>query len=470
MPTTREASIERAERNQSYFYALTGFIVVIISVALLLKSNVPPPWLYIIGSIPILWLIVTGWWFLDKVTNLPKRLRNVVVKSGLTNSAKKEWSHLVSTWLNYIRQGNEPHFWRIRTAIAKQYIEQEELDLSGKGDIILRKFHLLSKEDRKHRNPEGRPLIFTSFVRYSGLVEAMVKTAVDHQRKHKNSIILCVTTLSMGLEKWLNFDDQAHAIYPEWEKYLQFLRTTFKSFPNTILARIVLVRDHNRSNSRVNLRTIANLNSELRNWVWLTKKTPDYPEFSSATVLEPVNSEKRISILERLKTQFSQDSPQQNSISELELYTPHGRDSYLILPRDKFPARPADIVGGEFVELGKAFISTYHSKKKADGYHAYYSLVEPDDYVPDPATDDPPYPLDLFYIAMVNPEGQPTDNMDDLKQLDRTPLFCLAARPDEELHMVYLYLLDPERCPRSFASIENYITTKLNAHQPLATL
>lgn len=463
MPTSQET-------YRSYFYALFGLIVVII-IGLLLREPGVPPWLrYVIGSILVFWLVVTGWWFLDKLTKLPERVRHKVVRLKLTDSAKKEWLGLVSSWLNYIRQGNEPHFWRIRAAIAKQYIEQEKLDLSGKGDIILRKFHLLSEEDRKHRHPEGRPLIFTSFVRYSGLVEAMIKTAVDHQRKHKNSIILCVTTLSMGLEKWLNFDDQAHAIYPEWEKYLQFLRTTFKGLPNTILARIVLVRDLNRPNSRVNLRTISELNSELRNWVWLTKKGPDYHDFSAATVLEPVNSEKRISILERLKTQFSQNSPQQKFISELEQYTPHGRDSYLILPRDNFPARPAGMVGGEFVELGKAFISTYHSKKNADDYHAYYSIVEPNDYVPDPATDDPPYPLDLFYIAMVYPDGQPTTNMEDLRKLNRRPLFCLAARPDEELHMVYLHLLDPEKCPRSFASIENYITTKLNDHQPLATL
>jgi hypothetical protein len=448
---------------QAQLYALSGLIAVSIIGYLLLYEGDVPSWRYVIWSILISWLIITGWWFLDRLTNLPKRLRNKVVCFRLTDSAKKEWSHLVSRWLNYIRQGNEPHFWRIRAAIAKQYIEQEKLDLSGDGDIIFRKYHLLPEEDRKHRNPEGRPLIFTSFVRYSGLVEAIVKTAVDHQHKHKNSIILCITTLSMGLEKWLNFDDQAHAIYPEWERYLQFLRTTFKGFPNTILARIMLVRDPNRVNNRVNLRTIGELKNELRNWVWLTKKGPDYPEFSAATVLEPVNSEKRISILERLRARFPQDSPQQNYIGELEQYTPHGRDSYLILPRDKFPVCPTDLVGGEFGELGKAFISTYHSRKNTDGYHAYYSIVEPSDYIPDPTTDDPPYPLDLFYVAMVNPKGQPMVNADDLRQLNRTPLFCLAARPDDELHMVYLYLLDPEKCPRSFASIENYITTKLNA-------
>jgi hypothetical protein len=342
------------------------------------------------------------------------------------------------------------------------------MDLSGESDKVLRKFNLLPEEERLRRNPEGRPLIFTSFVRYSALVKAMVNTALAEQNTNENSIVICITTLSMSLQKWLNFDDKAQSVHTEWEGYLAFLRSELRTLPNVVLTRILLVKEPHRVNNRVNLRSIPELDEELRNWVWLTKKGPDYSEFAAANVLEPLAAEKKLRILTEMKEHYTPQSQEYRSIAEIRAQTSPNRYSYLILPRTQFPNCPTNMDGGEFVELGTAFISTYHTKQEDGNYHSYYSVVEPSAYVPDPQTDDPPFPLDLFYVAKVRlPNGQPI-RTHDLGRLPREPLFCLAARPDEELHMVYLYLLDPQRCPRNFTNIDRYITLHLQTPRLLS--
>jgi hypothetical protein len=459
---------DKLELYQAILFAIVGLLAEVIVGYILHQHDVPAKWRMVLLTIFALPPIIITWWFLTRLTTVHVRFANKVARSRIAIfDTAKDWSKLVIKWSRYVGQGTNPSFSQIRSAIGKQYLEQELLDLSGEGDLIHRKYHLLPDEERRSRNPEGRPLIFTSFVRYSALVEAMVKTALAQRPASEDSMIMCVTTLSMGLQKWFNFDDKAHSVYKEWEDYLKFLRSNLKSLPNVLLSRFLLVREPNIINTRVNLRPINELDEELRNWVWLTKKGPDYHEFSAANVLEPISAERRLHILSDLKDRYAAGSVEFQCLTQLKSITTPNRDSYLILPRTQFAQCPSGIDGGEFVEVGQAFISAYHTRKSDGSYHAYYSVVEPSDYVPDPSTDDAPYPLDLFYVAMISSPNGKRPESDDLARLPRTPLFCLAARPDEELHMVYLHLLDPQRCPRNFKEIEQYITRRLQTPRPL---
>ena len=126
---------------------------------------------------------------------------------------------------------------------------------------------------------------------------------------------------------------------------------------------------------------------------------------------------------------------------------------------------------GEFRKLGEEFINRFHTKKTNNNdRHAYYAFADPADYIPVYESLDPPLPLDFFYVALIEPEVSETIDTNKLRTLQRRPLFCLAARPDSDLYMVTLSLLDPDRTPHNFDLIERYITRLLKEAKPLTDL
>jgi hypothetical protein len=197
---------------------LAGITFIAVEVYRSLEEHLDDPvrlerleWFLVVLSIAIIavsfWLIVRA----ISATPFPERLARKTLKFKFGNGTKRRYQNLVNLWAEYVTQGPDPLVWRIRTALAREYVAQEKDDLSGEADIVRR---LWTDEKRKELNPEGRPLIITSFIRYSKLVKSMVQ-AVQESKERSNATILCVTTLSMPLGKWLNFDEKLNCAHPE---------------------------------------------------------------------------------------------------------------------------------------------------------------------------------------------------------------------------------------------------------------
>lgn len=412
------------------------------------------------------------WVFLDLMSatrvwrrRRARRRRRDIERKELANGGRNHFRQLANSWAEYVTYGPNPRVWRLRAALANQYAEQEGYDLSGAGDIRHRRW--IDEEKILAHKPEGRPLIITSFIRYSKMVKALVEAA----QETKGQTILCVTTLSMTLEKWFNFDETLHCMHPEWEVYLDFLRKELREVRDVIFARILLVHEKDKFSKFVDLRSESDLKRELDSWVWLTRPATDDPRGVVGGNLIPVTLEKGRSILEAVKGAFETNREKSSAIAKIEDTLAADKQPYIILPKTEFAEKPAYNQGGYFSRLGDEFITNFHMTMEGGGHHAYYAPVDPNIYLPTyGGNSQPPYPLDLFFVALVesqNPEDLSTP--DKLKNSIREPLFCLGAEmPKNDLYMVYLYLLDNYKNSRiNFPEIVKYVKNLLGKCQPL---
>jgi hypothetical protein len=455
----------KAELYLAIILAIVALVAELLIFRLMLRTDeVPARWRPLVWAVLVFFLAAASLWFFVKVTSFPRWLRNQFTRFRLAFLTDWRYTKLARRWAQYVTHGSDPQVWRLRAALANQYAEQERDDLSGDGDLRHRRW---KEPDLSRYNPEGRPLIITSFIRYSKMVKALVEAA----QKTKGQTILCVTTLSMTLEKWFNFDERMHCKHPEWEDYLSFLRAELRESNNVIFARILLVHEENKSSRLVDLRPESELKRELDSWVWLTRPVTDNPLGIASGSLMPVTLERGRSILEAVKNQFNKDSSNCSVIKKIEDTLAAEKEPYIILPRTEFVGQPNYNQGGYFSRLGNEFIENFHMTMEGGGHHAYYAPVDPNAYLPKyGGNNQPPYPLDLFFVALVesqNPEDLNTP--DKLKNSIREPLFCLGAEmPKNDLYMVYLYLLDNYTNSKiNFPEIVKYVKGLLGKCQPL---
>jgi hypothetical protein len=427
----------------------------------------------------ILLMVPVGLFFAVKLF-MPFKFKFLVAAQRYYVSAqvRKNYYVLARGWGKYVTKGNFLSSWRIRRAVAQEYRQQEEDDLSGHGDLMNRGY---SNEDLdRYYNTgqprEGRPLIITNFIRYSKLVEAVVRAALA-TRTNVDHTVLCITTLNMSLEKWFNFDETSHCIHSQWDQYLRFLERLVGR-DNVILARILMVRpDDKPSNNRINLKTRDELTTDLNSWIWLAKRhfAGNHDERLPFD-LRPLTPEERSQIFGHISSIYADNA----SINERQnLYSDPDRSAYLILPGNTFDVPPEETYRGKFVRLGKVFADKFHTNMQgSDDSHAYYSLVDPEIFIPKFDTPNPPPPSDLFYVALIHSEPATraesigTEQMTlNALQENLEPLFCIAAKTDEALHhMAYLSLLDKTHSPKNFKLVTDYIDQLISGGQPLSTL
>ena len=404
-------------------------------------------------------------YFLLGIFDIKGFIRKGAIRFYFARSAKRPYSQLVRRWMKFIQNGPDPRIWRIRSAIAKEYIEQERCDLSGAGDLKNRRWN---EDDIKEYVPEGRPLVITSFVRYSQLVKALVGAAA-RSRQDKRSTIVCVTTLSISLEKWFNFDERYNCINPDWETYLTFLRSEVKKAPTTkvIVVRILLVKGPSAKDPYGLLRSEPELRDDLGRWIWLTREgdNPD-PQSQKPAELMPTASAAKVLLFERLKALPGVDKGVLDRLASATL----NNASYVILPRESIPDSQVRQYNGEFAKLGDQFIKYFHTLRPDGGHHAYYAVVDPGKFTPDWGVNTAPVPVDIFYVGLLDGDGGAID--DPAGAADRiTPLFCLGARPpDQHVQTVYLYLFDPYKCHAHFQGIHKHVKELLGHAQPLHEL
>jgi hypothetical protein len=410
-----------------------------------------------------------------------------------TNGA---YTFLVWQWQKFVMRGPRPELVRIRAAIARGYLKQEIRDLSGKSDLRMRTWtrRALEKWVKGGRpKPEPRPLIVTNFVRYAGLVEAAITGAMRALEKsgRTDARVLCVTTLTMPLAKWLNFDQRTNS-HADWDRYLEFLRTEALNRPNLIVARIVLIQDDatqpaagvdpNHSmlemlaRRQIEIPTESDFREEMRHWVW--EKFDDGARHSDPASyrLTPLKPKQWPLLIGDLWPAKSLDPTRVRP----------DRRAYIVLDGAQFDAEPVarDPRAGRFRRLGDAFIERFHSERSDGSRHAYFVRVKATDYLP---KDDhwPPKPLDCFYVGWVTPRsgaeepaatktavksGQDGSEFDDLNNLEHEGLFAFSAKPDNDLHMVYLSLMDPEVSPKNFPRLEEYVRDLLSNARSLSEL
>lgn len=410
-------------------------------------------------------------WYFASLTPLSRWLSSIFLRHRFSYWwTERTYLTLVDQWVRYVRQGRSVKMWRIRAALAEEYVSQEKTDLSGEGDLAHRHYDKALIASLK---PEGRPLIITSFVRYSRMVEAMVNAAREG-RTNKRDTVLCITTLSMPLEKWFNFDERSHCIHREWERYLDFLRKEVQNPgepKDIIIARILLVH-RGQPHPTINLQSEEELRRELRSWIWLKNDDDDPDSISNRPAkLSHVKYPERMAILKALSQLPDVD---QVLLESVRNRTTPKKTSYLILPETTFAANPPQLDQGEFRNMGRQFIRGFQTGK-TNGNHAYYARVEPDIYLPnwEGPNNLPPIPLDMFYVGLVKKDDEQV-NRDDLQSLieHSESLFCLGAEPpDRGLHMAYLYLIDPQKNSLvNFPQIERYLRNLIVDCVPLNEL
>jgi hypothetical protein len=408
-----------------------------------------------------------GLYFLNRVFDIKASTVRALVRGSLARGVRREYSRLVQQWMKFIQHGPDSHIWRIRSALAKEYIAQEMRDLSGAGDLDNRRW---TPERLATHAPEGRPLVITSFVRYSQMVKALVSAAADTTR-HKRSTIVCVTTLSISLEKWFNFDDRYGCINPDWDAYLSFLQSEVNRAPTTktIIARVLLVKEPTARDSRDLLRAEDKVRADLKKWIWVTLEE-DNPDSTSqkSPELKAVAFSERATILEKVKALPGVNG---GSVDRLAQATLEDNKSYVILPRDAFPECPPVHHKGRFSSLGDEFIRCFHTERPDGEHHAYYAFVDPEKkFVSTWDHNTASVPVDIFYVGLLESDGEVGEDL--CKMSDRiTPLFCLGARPpDQHVQTIYLYLLDLYRCPAHFEGVRKYVTELLGRARPLREL
>lgn len=383
---------------------------------------------------------------------------------------------LSDAWTDFVGRGPDEDMWRIRDAVARQYVEQELSDLEGRTDLAIRDW---TEDELMHCDSLGtpierRPVIVTNFLRYSGLVKAAVGSA-RHEDTGRHARVLCVTTITMPLTKWFNFRRQESA-HPEWNKYLDFLRTLVRDHAEVILVRVILVRADRLSGAEKKwsgplsrIKTEDDLRAEAGNWIWRKMTHQGLAlEGGSRYASTPLNRADREVHIRELREQNLGEKAR----AYLARLEEEESDAFLILNQDDFKTRPADYQMGQYERLGVAFAKEFHTHANNEHYHAYYSVIDPDVFVPDPDSRFPPPPTDLFYVAKLDsiPVGK-QPNIELIRDLKRKGLFCLAAKPDEELNMVYLSLVDPQECPENFANvIEPHVDSLLKSAVPLQSL
>lgn len=414
--------------------------------------------------------VIIALWFLVSlfnITPLPKIFRTIFMRLATSRRTSRYYRRLVNAWSGYITFGDSEDLWWVREALCEEYTDQEVMDLSGEGDLLHRRW---TKEKRDELKPEGRPLIITSFVRYSRLVEAMVKTVQRNAIPRKKKSIICITTLEMPLDKWFNFDERFNCIHPEWEGYLSFLNKEIFGEPDVVFVRVLLTANEVSTNPLVKLQTLPELRSQLNSWTWVSNDGDD-PDATShrPPKLTPISYPQRIEILQGLRGSNGVDS---ELIDTAIRGTANGKTSYLILPEEAIN-EDIDLPGGAFRRLGREFINMYHSRNVGDERHAYYAFPPLTEFLPNWNDNNnlPPMPLDIFFVGVVDDSVELTD-LSNLRE-HLKPVFCLGSQSQAGMNYHYMsriYLVDPAKQPLNFPDMERYVYQMLDNCRPLSEL
>jgi hypothetical protein len=186
--------------------------------------------------------------------------------------------------------------------------------------------------------------------------------------------------------------------------------------------------------------------------------------------LKAIKPPERQAIFNKLHSLF----PNNNEIAiRSTFYGDPDRSAYVIFPEGILESPPTNEIEGGFAALGREFVTRFQSRSKNGvGTHAYYSAVDPKDFMPVYNSPFPSPPSDLFYIGLVDSDliGEDGNSLKALKQ-KATSLFYIAARTDEAVHHVaYLSLLDQDHCPKNFQEVENYLDSLVDKCEPLSSL
>jgi len=374
---------------------------------------------------------------------------------------------ITGCWLRYVIGGKNRRVWRFRSAIQKEYFEEEKLDVTGQADLHSRGFDL-EELQQKGEKREGRPLIVTNFVRYSKLVRATVEAARGVRSRKESQMVLCVTTLNMTLNQWFNFNVTERCIHPRWVEYLDYLETRLVPREDVGIARILLVHKSGEppKDKRIQLRSFEDLKNEVKSFIWLSKvldkKTGEYED-----CLLPLTKHQRQALIGKLKAGNPGKATQ---IADLESKMVSDYLSYFILPSASFSTPPTIDHEGKFGQVGEEFINRFHSFRESTNHHAYYAHVDWKRYQVERKRDTAQLPHDFFYVGLVDKDRGTGKLPIQLKDAAIDGLFCLAARPDEKLNMVYLHLLDPDATPKHFKHIENYVNELFRTAHPLSNV
>jgi hypothetical protein len=356
-------------------------------------------------------------------------------------------------WQAYILYGLNRRIWRLRSAIQREYFEEEKLDLSGEADFNLQRDRdYRARADAKSAG-EGRPVIVTNFPRYSQLVEGVVNASVA--TCGRNEKVFCLTTLSIPLVKWFNFEDEGECVNAVWYKYLQFLESDLlrKQSKKTwrwwrsdvVVARICMVHEKGEApnDKRIRLISADDLRRDFVRPIWITRKEDMNSE--GQEILKPLSPHERQLIYRDLK----------NCRPDLKDKSDEQRFAYLILPEPIGQEVPGFSVPGIFSPLGEEFTKRFHSEIDFGHYHAYYAELPWRTFLPKYGDLAPP-PMDCFFVSIV-PNTKDKALVELTEEIVGGGVFCLAAVLDESLNMVHLHLLDPRKTPKNFGRIQNHI-------------
>jgi hypothetical protein len=434
-------------------------------------QKLPVEW-YLPAWIIFLFTEVAAFIFILSKTPILRWLIGQGKRCSIATGAALTVALLIPRWIRYVTKGASIGAWKIRYAVAKEYLHEERLDLDGKADLASR------KQDGKGGS-ESRPLLVTNFVRYSKLVEAVVNAATNAHSGQRKRVILCVTTLNMRLEKWFNFDEESRCSHDDWQAYLEFLQKNIVPRSDFILARVLLVRKVGSpsGSERIKLQSLDDLRNELKNYIWLSKTGSDTTSGTAPLKLvplawrpDPLGYEPRQNVFKQLNEEFDSRADLKTELNALSKRSDKNRRAYVILPSTLFSAPPSSNSGGEFKRLGDEFMTRFHTRAGLLSYYAYYKEVDPVRYLPVLDSDTAHLPLDFYYVGVI--EDRTTEEISPslLSSVDHRGLFCLAATPDENLNMTYLYLVDPERSPNHFKEIEKYVKELLTDPQFISSL
>jgi len=343
-------------------------------------------------------------WVLERTGGIPSLIVRESRRVVVIIRSLKSCSRLLLPWAIYSKNGRIHQIWKLRGAIRAEYIEEEFRDISGMADLATR--HPDVKHGFRNHDHEGRPLIVTTFTRYAQLVESLVSSAQRAPTKSSAPKVVCLTTLSLPLTKWFNFDSFRNCIHQEWQRYLEFVEQLSQN-ERVVLARILLIHEQEKppDDRRIRLRSKAALTQELNYRVWLTRPGEDLSDRELGLKLRPIpkirlydqNSWSREELFHVLTAALPTKTDELASI--LERSDSH-RSAYVLLDEALAIDNAQTDPHGEFGILGAEFAQRFHSADGCGGFHAYYAETDPILHTPFHGTKLAAIPTDFFFVGL----------------------------------------------------------------------